>query len=105
MAELPTPRLELRATVIEQDGYDWLWEYSLIYRHFLGDEIRIPMGTTRQGGGHHRGFRTLDDLPIRDGAHFMHDVKEFNCRGFVFVNNKCIGSDSDVRRAREESRR
>jgi hypothetical protein len=74
--DLPVPRLELRWTSLDQQEWNWLCTYSLIYGHFDGHLIAVPMGATRVGGGssvvpmRHGEV----ELPIRDGAHIRHDA-------------------------------
>lgn len=68
---LPVPRLEMRWENMDPDGdgYNWRCRYDLVYRHFLGHVVKVPIGLTRSSGGKGRVTRGMVDTPFRDGCH------------------------------------
>ena len=89
---LPVPRLELRW--VEQgrddDGHTVRCEYSLVYRHLLGDVVFIPLGLTRSDGALAKRLRMdgLIDTPFRDGAHFQNEAKQLGLPAFVVLGDR-----------------
>lgn len=92
---LPAPRLELIATNAGDDWRETDWLYSMVYPHFLGHRVRVPLGYTRQRSGR-GGKRTLYDTPFRDGAHFQHDARTFGWPAYVIVDGEVIGTVDDL---------
>ena len=80
---LPVPRLELRCEPVD-DGTEWV--YSLVYKHFLGHIVFVTVGITRVSGARivePVDGRTKLQLPMRDGVHIYHDMKELRLPGFA----------------------
>lgn len=79
---LPVPRLELRCNPVD-DATEWI--YSLVYKHFLGHIVFVTFGITRVSAA--QAVEPVDGgklrLPMRDGAHIYHDMKELRLPGFA----------------------
>lgn len=77
---LPVPRLEIRWRKLN----DWerVAEYSLVYRFFHGEVIRVPMSVTKQSGGP-VVHGDMVSTPFRDGAHIQHDMRHLNLPGYA----------------------
>ena len=86
---LPVPRLELRWSVSE-NGYNKWCEYALVYQHFLGEIIRVPLGMTKQSGNAPIRYDSGPnlDLPYRDGTHIRSDAKQLSLPAFVVYNGE-----------------
>lgn len=91
---LPVPRLEMRAVQIEE-WYQYAWEYSLVYRHLLGDIIAVPMGRSTSSGGANYAPDTFQGVydpncsgPFRDGVHIWNDSKCLNLPAFLIVEDR-----------------
>lgn len=84
-SRMPVPRLELRAEVLNEFSY--AETYQLIYRHFLGHLVAIPLGQTKVSGGHF-SVPNLDRLPGRDGAHIKSDKVNLNLPAFHIVGDE-----------------
>lgn len=87
--DLPVPRLEIRCEPISE-GY-WgaqVWTYSLVYRHFIGHLVWVPLGATKRTGGAIHTPPPLDDLPFRDGAHITHDALQLDLPAFSIVEDR-----------------
>lgn len=82
---LAVPRLELRWDDPTAD--ERVCIYSLVYRHLLGDLVRVPLGRTKQTGRPGCPTNIENWIPFRDGAHFRHDVIELRLPGFVVVGS------------------
>ena len=83
---LPVPRLEV---VYDNDG-DETWReyvviYRLVYRHFLGHCVGVPLGKTTIRGGVGRApiFDGKVDLPFRDGQHIRSDARHLSLPAFA----------------------
>jgi len=98
-AVLPVPRLELRWESLDEQGYNRICQYSLVYEHLLGDIIKIPMGRTRVGGsrdtviddGMHNGEQRRQpsiDTPFRDGGHITNDSRKLKLPAFIIAEGK-----------------
>lgn len=90
---LPVPRLEIRWRELEpgerDDGYEIQAEYSLVYRHFLGHIVFVPLGFTRSTGALSARTKWGDiELPFRDGAHFYNEMKQLGLRGFAICGDR-----------------
>ena len=84
---LPIPRLECRAKSMSGEWGNYTWEYSLIYQHFLGHFVKIPLGlTTCQSGKGNPPVRgaTIDG-PFRESAHIKSDSEELKLPAFFIV--------------------
>lgn len=88
--DLPVPRLEMRCVPYYEGTWSTqLWTYCLVYRHFLGHLVWIPLGETRRTGGMLREAPpALDDLPFRDGAHIRHDAGLLSLPAFVVIEDR-----------------
>jgi hypothetical protein len=89
--ELPTPRLEIRWVDQEADvdGYTVRAEYSLVYRHFLGQTVFVPLGITRSTGtAADRAKWEEVDLPFRDGCHFANEANQLRLPAFAIAADK-----------------
>lgn len=85
-SDLPVPRLELRWTAIGEPGWTWLARYCLVYRHFLGHLVAVPLGETRRGGADGRAPIDRDgrvETPFRDGAHLACDAATLGLPAFA----------------------
>lgn len=85
LENLPVPRLEIR-WARELGGWGWFAHYSLVYRFFLGEYIRLPISITRQTGGGRDNAPIREGkvtIPFRDGAHIQHDMRQLNLPGFA----------------------
>lgn len=76
--DLPVPRLELRW---REDGEGWgeIVDYGLVYRHFLGTVLFVPLGSTSIGtyvGDRDPESADQLEMPFRDGAHAQHDAPQ-----------------------------
>ena len=84
-AALPVPRLELSWALVGDEGATVA--YSMVYRHLLGHDERVPLGFTKiDGSGVHARAKNLD-VPFRDGAHINQEMKTLRLRGFVLFNH------------------
>lgn len=82
--KLPVPRLEIFLDEQESDEYNNQWVYRMVYRHFLGHCVGVPLGSTKQGCCRSDADRDLlDMIPFRDGAHIQHDAKTFGWPMFI----------------------
>jgi hypothetical protein len=88
---LPVPRLEIRWHKLSDDGYLARWDYALIYKHFLGHILFIPLGQTSiQGGRGEPPIYNGDEiqLPFRDGPHICHDAMHLNIPAFAICEGR-----------------
>ena len=85
---LPVPRLELWMDETESDGYNRIWIYRMVYRHFLGHCVGVPLGSTKQGGPDSANL--LDYVPFRDGAHINHDAGQFGWPMFIIKGDEAV---------------
>ena len=81
---LPVPRLEIEVFNASGDWYVSEWVYSMVYEHLLGHHVRVPLGHTKQTGGHGRRD-SVEHLPFRDGAHIKHEAKAFGWPAFWII--------------------
>lgn len=86
--KLPTPRLQIEHRMIDSDGYNQEWIYSLVYKHFLGYTVKVPLGHTHVGGALRPGASIESILPFRDGVHFKHDMKNLGLPGYVIYQGE-----------------
>ncbi len=87
---LPIPRLELRCEKLDDGWYNFEWLYGIVYRHFLGHGMFIPLGLTKVGG---LGKPPIYEdgtimTPFREGAHFRHDAKHFGMPIYAIIEGK-----------------
>ena len=83
---LPVPRLEIRWSRLGSGGeWNWLASYNLVYRHFLGDVIVVPLSATRRGGNDCAPIERDGkvETPFRDGAHIAHEMRHMNLPGYA----------------------
>lgn len=87
---LPVPRLEIRWSEMPKDenGYSIQAQYSLVYRHLLGQICFIPLGLTRSSGSLANRTREGVETPFRDGAHLANEMKQLNLRAFAICGNQ-----------------
>jgi hypothetical protein len=90
---LPVPRLEMLYEPIH--GWsDYETIYQLVYRHFLGHCVAIPLGRTSINSSSWKNAEPPMDelgrphLPFRDGAHIKSDAKHLNVPAFVILGDK-----------------
>lgn len=85
---LPVPRLEIRweRDDVARSGYQWRANYNLVYRHFLGDIIAVPLGRTMVGCEHPVRNGKID-TPFRDGAHIRHDAAQLGLPAYSVCEN------------------
>jgi hypothetical protein len=84
--DLPTPRLEIRLHYLNDFSYTWM--YALVYKHFLGHSVHVPLGETQVSGSYRPGANPKDRMPFRDGVHIKYDMKHLGLRAFVIVDNQ-----------------
>lgn len=89
---LPVPRLEL---VYEQSDRGWgeyTIKYRLVFRHFCGPFIGIPISHTKISGGPGAEPPPISNgkirLPRRDGMHIRHDARHFNLPAFAVLGDR-----------------
>lgn len=98
-ADLPVPRLELRWEATDKRGYNRTCWYFLVYKHFLGYIVKVPIGHTAVSGGREEPFYDGSDsldphgvsrihTPFRDGAHIRNEARQLNLPAFVIWKNK-----------------
>lgn len=75
---LPVPRLQMELVENVEGRYEYKWVYGIVYRHFLGHHVLVPLGITFTSGN-----IPSNDLPFRDGAHLRADADHFNFPVFV----------------------
>lgn len=91
-SDLPVPRLQIRfcdnAADSRQEWDEYKWDYKLIYRHFLGHIVEVPLGRTTTSGV--RGVSEDDDcpLPFRDGAHIANDSQTLKLPAYAIFGKK-----------------
>lgn len=87
--DLPVPRLEMTCEPVYEGLWSvQTWTYCLVYRHFLGHLVWVPLGETKRTGGSMDVPPMLDDLPFRDGAHIRHDSVTLNLPAFVVIGDR-----------------
>lgn len=86
---LPVPRLEIRWQKLSEDGYLSQWDYALIYKHTLGNLVRIPLGQTKTQGGNGKPPIHLGEIrtPFRDGVHICQDSEQLKLPAFAICEN------------------
>lgn len=86
---LPVPRLEL---VWEEGsfprGYNFRCIYRLVYRHFLGHIVLVPLSETLRGGAYPPDHYDLIETPFRDSVHARSDAEQLGIPAFVRFGNK-----------------
>lgn len=82
---LPTPRLQMECRARSDEWFSRDWWYFIVYKHFLGDHVFVPIGHTRQDGGRHKPIFHRTDLPFRDGVHLEHDAENTFSNWPVYV--------------------
>jgi hypothetical protein len=86
--DLPVPRLELR-WIGAQEEPDGDWEYNLVVNHFTGKVVFYPLGDTEITGRDEPFYPNgRIRLPLRDGAHIMHDSKELKLPAFAIRGSR-----------------
>ena len=85
---LPVPRLEMLIESRDDFRYVVEWRYRMIYRHFLGHLVAVPLGYTESLGGDRNGKAPRDfdgklQLPYRDGAHIKSDAKNLGMPAYI----------------------
>jgi len=94
---LPVPRLEIRHESLSEDGYLSEWRYSLIYKHFLGHLVCVPLGHTgRQGSSIVIDRNGNLMLPFRDGAHIASDSQTMGIPAVGIAAGKAVSIIKDV---------
>ena len=79
-AELPIPRLQLEIIELDERGYNWAWRYELIYRHYSGELIAVPLGLTRTSGPREESDEIGE--PWRESFHIRSDAAQLGLRAF-----------------------
>lgn len=86
---LPVPRLEM--IFQEASNCEHVVFYRMVYRHFLGHCVGVPLGETKVSGSagvlRFSGL-SIPILPVRDGAHIKNDMIELGFRGFVCFQDR-----------------
>lgn len=85
---LPVPRLQLTCkNLYDEDNWSvQQWYYGLVYQHFVGHMVYVPLGESRRTGGSMRP-PGMDDLP-RMGTDMKHDAAKLNLPAFCIINGK-----------------
>lgn len=78
---LPLPRLEIR---YRKDDYNSYADYGLVTRHFAKHIDFTPFSSTRVS----KDYADKLELPLRDGAHIIHDGKNLNLPAYVVFEGK-----------------
>lgn len=86
---LPTPRLELWFDLQNSDSHNKIIVYRMVYAHFLGHCVAVPLGCTKVSGGP-VGMRLIDEIPLRDGAHIMHDAVSFGWPAYMIRGDESV---------------
>lgn len=80
---LPVPRLEL--VYIQDNGWaSYRVVYRLVMKHLCDQLVGVPLGFTRCNGP----SREPEHLPIRDGAHAMHDSAHLQMPVYLLLPGK-----------------
>lgn len=96
--DLPVPRLEIRCDPYYEGTWSaQTWSYCLVYRHFLGHLVWVPLGETKRTGGPRDTPPPLDDLPVRDGTHIAHDSGTLGLPAFVVIEERTQRIEPRVR--------
>jgi hypothetical protein len=94
---LPVPRLEMRWVLQDEQGYNKICWYYLVYKHLVDDIIKVPLGSTRVNGGggspfydgrHPTNPTPKLDVPFRDGAHIANEARQLRLPAFVIWEDK-----------------
>ncbi len=92
--ELPYPRLEMQINPLREGWYEVEYIYGLVYKHFDGTLLWIPIGRTTSSGNQEKLKKPLSELssvekyPLRDGLHIRTEMRLFNLRGFLLCNGQ-----------------
>lgn len=98
---LPVPRLEL--TVVRSSEEELNWYYRIVYRHFDGDVVSLPISQTRSRGHTREPIHDgLIDLPLRDGVHIHHDMAHLSLPAFIVCGDRVEQLDGSRLRAGHE---
>ena len=87
---LPVPRLQIVAEPSMRYGWvEETWTYSLVYKHFTGDIMFVPLGQTKRTGGRDEK-PDINDLPFRDGAHIRYECFTLKMPAFSIVEDRIV---------------
>lgn len=84
---LPTPRLEMEAVNDDGSWYVTTFRTSIVFKHFLGHSVRIPIDFTKRTGGRNQA-PSPSDWPWRQGAHFAHESQFFGWPAYVRIEDR-----------------
>lgn len=85
---LPVPRLEMNYRF--EGDYTVIADYGLVYKHFLGQLVFMPFGSTRIGGGRYGDTQRVMELPFREGVHILSDMAQLNLPGYMVCGGSSI---------------
>lgn len=98
---LPVPRLELEWECQDKDWQAFVVRYRLVYKHYLGAIISVPLSYTRVGQhADNTPWRsrykpgTLE-LPMREGCHIMHDAAQFGIPAYAVTPDGTVLLDKE----------
>jgi hypothetical protein len=86
--------------------------YRLVMKHLLGRVFALPLSQTRLTRyGYDKDPPALDDLPLRDGAHIIHDSAHLGVPAFKIMpgekphrlDPKHLGAESQFERVSSTS--
>lgn len=96
---LPVPRLEIVWQTRHGDWVECEAAYRLVYRHFLGHIVTLPIGLTRRSGG--PGDRPVRggvvETPYREGSHIRHDAAHLGLPAFAICEGTVTPLEWDER--------
>lgn len=93
---LPVPRLEMLWEHGEfRYGYQYRCKYRMVYRHFLGQCVAVPLGETLVGTKLQPDHYGEINIPFRDGAHIKSEARSLNLPAYVRWDGKAERIDPD----------
>lgn len=95
---LPVPRIEMQWDDVSGNWYERTCTTSIIYPHFLGYSVKVPIDRTKVSGGKLNCAPDPTDFPFRQGAHFCHEAKVFGWPAFIRIGStvwRYIGRDEE----------
>ena len=93
---LPVPRLELRWQFFDDHRYNSECWYTIVFKHLIGEIIRVPLGMTSVSGGSGEGDEFYPNhpdgprisIPFRDGAHIANESRQLNLPAFAISGER-----------------
>lgn len=91
---LPVPRLELRWKFLDDHRYNSVCWYTIVFKHLVGEIIRVPFGMTSVSGGKGDEFHANHPdgprigIPFRDGSHIINEARQLKLRAFAISGDR-----------------